>query len=739
MTSPRVLVAVLVTGVLAALMAGGLSRLRVDTSFDSFLPAHDTVAQELDRTARSFGGDPVVVLLESRKSDTLLDQGQLPQLLKLEGTLSQLADVSVVYGPATTLNQTAIKAQNLLAEISGRRDALRESGDKKGAAAFDRRYGALLVRGLPAGLPTLNNPDFVKTVIKGSDNKPRPQWEHLVPSNHAVAIFVRPRQGLDQAGTDRLTASIRKKVDASDLTTSRSTVTGAPVVTADLAGQVRRELPRLGLAALVAVSACLLLVPWVRRRQRRLWPLVPMVVGTALTLACFGWRGTPVSLGAVAFLPVLLGLGSYYPVYLAQREHRRLVLAVAGAAAAAFGSLAGSPLPFVRDLGIAIGLGIVFVVVTTLMLVALRSHKPAPPTSRDYLVVDRTPRSRRVRLPAVLTAVVALVAIAGWGLLPKVAVETDPQRMVTGLSSFGDAKYVEGVLGFSGEVDVVLTGRDVLTPAALRWMRQAEDSVVVDYGNRLRPVASPGEVLRFLGPSPTARQVEAGMSLLPAYLTGAVVTPDQTKAVISFGSEWRSFDEQRALVADLPESMPPPPDGYQVAITGLPVAAVHGFDLVSSGRYLANGLGIVAAGLVLLMGLRRRSDALRAVCSAFVATGLGIFAVWTLGMSLNPITLALGSLTAAVGCEFAVLLATARRTGDARLQRSVLLAAGLSAVGYAVLMLSSLSMVRQFGMVLTGSVGLALLSAVCVTWSIPQGRRIRVEAPLPARVLEGAS
>jgi predicted RND superfamily exporter protein len=729
----RGLAAALVLVTIAAITAGGLARLRVETGISSFLPSGDPAGRELDRLARSFGGDPVLVLLESRTPRALLGPERLPRLLRLEGRLSGLPDVAVVYGPATTLNQIAIQTQGLLAEISGRRDGLRAAAEasalRGGATAaqasaageravrkFEIRYGSLLVRSLPVGLPTLRNPRFAESVVFGGQDGPRPQWRYVVPAPDAVAILVRPRQGLDQAGTERLVRAVGTAVAEADLGTRRVTVTGAPAVAAALGGQVRKEVPLIGAVALTAVAVCLLAVGWTRRR-RRLVPLVAMLAATGLTLALFGWRGQPLSLGVVAFLPVLLGVGTYYPIYLAQRAHRRLVLVMAGAAAAGFGALALSPLPFVRDLGVALATGVVLAVAAGLVL-APRLGVEAPPRA------DEGPSPGRVPRGVAVGAVAALVALAavGWAQLPRLPLEAHPERLAAGLSALADARHAEAVLGASGEVDIVLRGGDVLTPEALRWMRHAEDAVVVRYGDRMRPVLSAPDLLRFLGDAPTGRQITAAMRLLPSYLTGAVVRDDGREALVSFGVRLGDLAAQRDLLDGVRTALPPPPPGYTVEVTGLPVAAARGYDLVSTGRYAGNLAGVAAAGLVLLVGLRRRGDAVRAVAAALVATGVGLGALWLLSIPLTPVTVALGSLTAAVGCEFTVLLAEARRRGDAVLARSVLLAAITAAVGYGALALSDLAMIRQFGLLLAGSVGLSLLTAACVTAALPDAR-----------------
>jgi hypothetical protein len=74
----------------------------------------------------------------------------------------------------------------------------------------------------------------------------------------------------------------------------------------------------------------------------------------------------------------------------------------------------------------------------------------------------------------------------------------------------------------------------------------------------------------------------------------------------------------------------------------------------------------------------------------------------------------LGSLTTAVGCEFTVLLSEATQRRNRALRRAVLLVTATSVVGYAVLVISGIALVREFGLLLAGAVLLALLASLCV-------------------------
>jgi len=764
--------------VLVAVLVGGLLRVRVDTGTEAFLPANDPTLAAVQQKARDFGGDPVIVLLrypEARRFVT--DHGQLLALLGTEGKLAGLPDVATVYGPATVLNQLAGAAQNFLAQIAGRRDGLRAAAERAAreagqppaqvtaagdaaVARLDLRYAPLIVRGLPVGLPTLSNPRFAEAAMFGPDGQAKPEWRFIVPAPDTVAILVRPRQDLDQAGTQRLVAAIGSTVAGAGLATSAVTVSGVPSVTAALAAEVSREGPLIGGLVAVVMLLRYLLVPtaavggpsW--RRERRAWlmarlrPLLASLLGSAATLALFGWLGHPLSFAAVLLLPLLLGVGSSFPLYLAAVPNRRRVLVMSVASAAAFAALALSPLPFVRDLGFALAAGVLLTVAAALLLGyrapsievpgAVASSEPPglEPNAEAPVGVGAAGApagaraGRGVRLAALLAA--AAVAALGWAVLPRLNVAANPVELASGLPALADAAAVEAVLGASGEIGIQLTGPDVLSPAALAWGRAAGGVLAQNLGDQLRPVVSAPGLLGFLGPDPTPGQVRGALELVPSYLSSSVIRPDHQVYLLVYGVRLQDLGAQQRMLAQVRATLPAPPPGYQVDVVGLPVAAARGYQLLLDDRYLANLAGIVVAGLVLALGLRRRWDAARSVVAALLATGWGLAALWALGMSLSPLTVALGSLVSVTGCEFVVLLAEAGRRGHGWLRRGVGYACLTSVLGYLVLIASRLSLVREFGLVLGAAVVLSYLAARLVVWSRPVAGTPAGDSPVRA-------
>jgi predicted RND superfamily exporter protein len=78
-----------------------------------------------------------------------------------------------------------------------------------------------------------------------------------------------------------------------------------------------------------------------------------------------------------------------------------------------------------------------------------------------------------------------------------------------------------------------------------------------------------------------------------------------------------------------------------------------------------------------------------------------------------------GSLTAAVGCEFTVLLSQARERGERAVRAAVLMAAASAGIGFLVLVGSQLAVMRQFGVFLAVSVALSYAASRTVVWALP--------------------
>jgi predicted RND superfamily exporter protein len=164
----------------------------------------------------------------------------------------------------------------------------------------------------------------------------------------------------------------------------------------------------------------------------------------------------------------------------------------------------------------------------------------------------------------------------------------------------------------------------------------------------------------------------------------------------------------------------------KVRFAGLPVIAAAAASDLSSSRYWLTLAGIVAVALVLLAVYRSFVRTLVPLIPVVLATGWSSLVLWLSQIPLNPMSAALGALTIAIATEFSVILsarfreerdrglavAEAIRGAYARTGPAVLASAVTVVAGFAVLIASDVSMLRDFGFVTVVDLAVALLGVV---------------------------
>ncbi len=342
--------------------------------------------------------------------------------------------------------------------------------------------------------------------------------------------------------------------------------------------------------------------------------------------------------------------------------------------------------------------------------------------------------------PGRVLAVGAALAALGWVADGRTAVQTDLTRLVgSGTPVLRALSRLERVSGVSGEIDVLVTGRDVTTPALVAWMSDYESRVLRHFGYlqgvgcahaTLCPAISLPGLLSGSGAGKTTRaSIDALLREVPAYFTRAVVTPDHRAATLAFGIRLMPLARQQRVISYLSSQLHPP-RGVSAGLAGLPVLAARAGAVLSSGgrRLLTLLVALLAVGAVLLAVLRSPRRALVPMAPIVLATGWSSLIVKLTGIPLNPMSATLGTLVIAITTEFSVLLSERhrqeRRAGHdlraalSRAYRSTgaaVLVSGLTAiVGFAVLVVSGIPMLRDFGLVTLVDLSVSLAGVLLV-------------------------
>jgi uncharacterized protein len=436
-------------------------------------------------------------------------------------------------------------------------------------------------------------------------------------------------------------------------------------------------------------------------------------------------------------------------------------IATAGAAsAAAMLMLALSPVPMVRGFGVLLVVGVAIALLCALtagaaaISLSARAVTAGPERGRwsalaasplalawrgaRELLADN-PLTRlvssaalvgAVRHPGRVLCVGAALAALGWGLDTQTKVQTDITKLVPqSLGSLQNLNTVERITGVGGEIELLLEGSDLTKPATIEWMIGFQKRVFARFGYsasrgcqraQLCPAFSlpdlfEGQNTGAGAPKLSSGEVDGVLSAIPAYFSEDVITANRHVAALAFGIRLMALDRQQRLIEQMRASLHPPA-GVRASLVGLSVlAAQSGSQVADPWRRLETLLaGLMAVALVLLIAFRGdRRRVLVPLVPIVLASGWSALILFAVRVPLNPMSVTLGALVIAISTEFSVLLSerhrqemqaghdtiealrrSYRRTGAA------VAASGTTAImGFGVLVLSEIAMLRDFGVV----------------------------------------
>jgi hydrophobe/amphiphile efflux-3 (HAE3) family protein len=344
------------------------------------------------------------------------------------------------------------------------------------------------------------------------------------------------------------------------------------------------------------------------------------------------------------------------------------------------------------------------------------------------------------------------LAVIGWGLGTQISTQSDIRKLgPQNLGAVQDLNELQEATGVSGELDVHVTAPDLTDPATIRWMA-AFKRRALEAGGFSGPNASCREAEICPGPALsdfvtgggaltgreagrlTKSEIRAALRQIPRYDLRQVATVDPKtglpagSALLAFGIRAQSLDRQQALIERVrsavgsPGEPGGPPPGVEVEPAGVPVIAAAAASDLSSSRYLLTLVGLLAVALVLFVVYRSPRRVLVPLAPPVLASGWAALILWLTRIPLNPMSAALGALTIAIATEFSVILSgrfheerggglgvvEALRAAYARTGAAVL-ASGVTAIaGFAVLIVSEVGMLRDFGLVTVIDLAVAL-------------------------------
>ena len=592
-------------------------------------------------------------------------------------------------------------------------------------------------------------------------------------------------------GTD----AVVEVIETADLDGFEVTPTGSPLYLRDINDYLQGGMLTLGVAALVVMAFVLV---FMFRVRWRLLPLLAVVIGVVWAFAILGYLGIELSLVTISGLPILIGLGIDFAIQVHNRVEEEVVLdkdehpiaetlanvvppliaAVVGAVLA-FLALQISQVPMIRDFGVLLAIGVVVLLVTGVLfptaILGIREWTQRTDVRHDSLVERIVVRLGGLPTSAAPILMVVAVALFGLGVAVEggVEIESDPVEWVDqGSQTVKDIDRLTDETGFATTLGILVEANNVFAAE----VNQVLWDFTLDAEQRPEVVSSSslvntmGKIIMVPGGTPlapTPEDVAAAAAVMPPAIERALLNTDATATQVNLRLASASLDERADLIEELEADLQARIDALDLADdsillvgidsseeavravpSGLAVVGVGLLDNLSANRAILTYLGLVIVAVWLTIRYNSVWRALLALIPVSLAVGVSNIIVGVFGLTLSPLTTVGGPLVIATCTEFSVLILgryveerqhghDARAATDraaARTGRAFFTSAATTIGGFAVLIGSALPLLRDFGIIVTMNVAVALLAALVVmpplmVWADERGWLATAEAP----------
>jgi uncharacterized protein len=597
------------------------------------------------------------------------------------------------------------------------------------------------------------------------------------------------------------------------------TVTGSPVYLAEINDYLQGGMLRLGAAALGLMAVVLAVMFRVRWRLLPLLSVVIGVMWAFSLLGIIGIdlslvtiSGLPILIGVGIDFAIQVHNRVEEEVVLDKEAHPIAetlanlappLLAATLTGVVAFLALRISKVPMIRDFGVLLALGITVLVIVGMVLTAsalgIREYKKRtevrPPSLVERIVVKLGGLPTSFGLPLIILATVLFVG----GVLTegRAKIESDPIKWIDQDSQVvKDITFLEDETGFSSTLGILVAANNIYDQDVidLLWDFTLDAESRPEVVSTSSLVNTMGKIIMIDGATPIAPTsvdlIDSVEQMPPAIANALLRSPDDPTATqLNLRLAPSSLDDRADFVADLEADLqaridaldlpadsilltdlPAGQDPVRATPAGLATVGIGLLENLSANRANLTYLALCLAGLFLVLRFRSVSRALLALVPVLLAVGVSSLVVGLLGFTLSPLTTVSGPLVIASCAEFSVLILgryleerqrgrsprDATDTAASRTGRAFFTSAVTTICGFAVLISSSLPLLRDFGLIVTLNVAIALLAALVVMpplsvwvdergWLGTQERvagpidSVRLAAPMPGPQTLGAA
>jgi uncharacterized protein len=583
----------------------------------------------------------------------------------------------------------------------------------------------------------------------------------LVPDSETTLAYIILEEGVSTDVSSTVLPSVTAIVDSAVL---------PPGVSIEITGntpynvEMQDEMILSGVVLVAGAFVLMFIVLAILFSNMRYWflPIVLLMFSLVYTFGMMGAFGIPINNGAIAALPILLGLGIDYAVQFHARfdeeRHKKhpvlvalvetvsntgpAVLLAMLATTMGFIAMLLTPIPMIRSFGLVAIIGVSCSYLTALFgfpaIATLTGYTPKEDgggagqrlmRAYDLVLGKAARRIMRVFIPILIISI--SIAYAGIALDPTIEIDTSTKDMAPAdLPAQLSLDKVEEVAGSVTPMPFYIRGDDISSMEVVQWIDRFGEFVVSAH-EEVTSVDSAATVIKeYSGGKIPDNQEDLNEVL--AVIPDDKISPylqEPDEGIVSFSTISLTMDAQGALkdsVSDDVLWLDPPPS-VSLYPTGDFDLYTNLVTMIADSKDRMTFTGFILILLFLLI-VYRRVVAATPIVPIICIVGWNTVAMLILGMEYNPISACLGSMTIGVASEYTILIMerymeeydkSGNRTGAIemavkKIGSAVTVSGLVTASGFSALMLSQFPIVSSFGLSTVIAVGFSLIGAVVI-------------------------
>ena len=603
----------------------------------------------------------------------------------------------------------------------------------------------------------------------------------LYPSNVLTLVQLKLTPGLSDKVQKSVLNNVGAVVDASNPPPGvKVELSGSPAFSQQMSAGLMSNMGILiGGALVLMVITMGILFSYVRHR---FMPVLLVAIGLVTSLGLMGLFGINLNMAVIGAFPVLIGLGIDYAIQFHARfdeEARKgsleqavfmtvtrtgpAVMYAMLATSMGFLAMYVSTVPMIRSFGVVsiIGINTCFWISCIGMptLGLLLNYQPKPEqTGQCYAVgtdacntiidnpknrtnnrkksfsygqflTDTSVRIAKNPIPVLLLA--GLIALIGFQIDPTIPVESSENAFVpSDMQAKINIDKVTRVIGATSTADLLVQGSRVTDLNTVIWIKEFQDYELTHHPEITGATSIVSYILQYNdGVMPeTQANLDAVLEKIPE-VTRESVLSDPMCGIIRFSTTDLSMNQQNSLKEQMKKDIEflDPPVGISVEPAGNFEMMTTLLGAMSESKDTMTILGFIFVFTFLIL-VYRHLHAVSPIIPIIFVVGWNAVMMYIIGLTYNPLTATLGSMTIGVASQYTILVmeryaeemeelhdhhaaiqASVRKIGTA------ITVSGLATFfGFSALCLATFPIISNFGISTLIAVGFSLMGAIFI-------------------------